>query len=481
MEDRHLLEAVFGSFNPLRLHMKLAITADEFDPDNISLETLATWVHERSHFHQTIFTGFGQICWDSQRQMTGYLVNEWNKMPLFPNGKRGIPLAHAAGHSIPARVMAILARDTSIELIMLFRARHSLPNPNGRLSDLKLKLLSKPWPINPVIRVGENEHPLEGNDVLEGHALFCEATLLESQGRERDEIWDHASLPKRYWIARDWFLEQIGEERYSDFPFVCDLALQTSRIPDLPETQFEWEAASPSWRFVKLTEALGRDAKITVGGPEKWAENYNGFAQTLLSSCKFKPLNQVLEERIEALNRRPEKMNLEKLLERAIEIRMKMPWCAANPIADTALWRQLLGELPAPLIQIEGGISNNVGSNQLLNNEIVMELQFQALASQILGDFSAESKSHAAIECAFKKYDISNGCEFQRTHQCPGFYSPAKGTPHPPDDSTGNLSGCTFEALLISSGNPSSEIELNADATLPTFNELVQGLKIQGE
>jgi hypothetical protein len=109
-----------------------------------------------------------------------------------------------------------------------------------------------------------------------------------------------------------------------------------------------------------------------------------------------------------------------------------------------------------------------------LNNEIVMELQFQALASQILGEFSNQAKLDGVIECAFKKYDVPNGCEFQRTHGCTGRYRPADGSPFPPREVSGILTGCTFEALLISSGNPSSNIDLDVQAKLPSLSELEQ-------
>src|SRR4051812_32245363 len=96
MEDPDRLDAVFGSFNPLRLHMTLAGDKLDYTATGANSKSLATWIHERTHFHQTIFTGFGQICWDNQRQITSYLVNEWKRTPLLPNGKRGLPLAHAA-------------------------------------------------------------------------------------------------------------------------------------------------------------------------------------------------------------------------------------------------------------------------------------------------------------------------------------------------------------------------------------------------
>jgi|GEM_PF-1641194 len=476
MEDRHLLETIFGSFNPLRLHMKLGGDESDYTADGSSIETLATWVHERTHFHQTIFTAFGQICWDSQRQMTGYLVNEWREMPLLSNGKRGLPLAHAANGFIPAQVKGILARDTCYESIMLFRARHSLPHPERLFSELKLKLINKPWMINPTVSVGGENYSLEGNDILEGQALFVEASFLEAQGRKREEIWDHLSLKKCYWLARDWFLEQIGEERYSDFPFVCDLALQTSRRPDIPTTQEEWEASSPSWRFFKLTQALKGETGLTVGPFQDWPLNYDKFAQTLLCQCNFKSLNEVFEERREALHRRPEMMKLEQLLERAIDYRLNVPWCAGNPIVSSSLWQELLKTLPAPLVQVEGKIGTHAVSDQDLNNEIVMELQFQALASQILGEFSDYAKFNRAVECAFNKFGIPKGCEFQKTHGCVGCYRPEDGPPHAPVESNGVLAGCTFEALLISSGNPSDKIEVNADATFPSLAEIEQRL-----
>jgi hypothetical protein len=103
-----------------------------------------------------------------------------------------------------------------------------------------------------------------------------------------------------------------------------------------------------------------------------------------------------------------------------------------------------------------------------------MELQFQALASQILGEFSKEATLDGALECGFKKFNIPAGCEFQRTHGCGGRYRPQDGSPHPPYEASETLKGCTFEALLISSGNPSSTIELDTHAKLPGLSDLEQ-------
>jgi hypothetical protein len=104
-----------------------------------------------------------------------------------------------------------------------------------------------------------------------------------------------------------------------------------------------------------------------------------------------------------------------------------------------------------------------------------MELQYQALAAQIFGDFSAAAVRDEALECGFAKFNIPQGCEFQRTHNCTGRYRPMDGPPHPVEvTENGEMKGCYFEMLLNTAGLRSNDIDLDSSARLPSDKELAE-------
>jgi hypothetical protein len=80
-------------FMPHRLHMRLAGEVADYSPDDASPASLATWVHEYVHFLQTIMSGYGHISWDSHRQLTGYMINEWRAILDGEGSRARIPLA----------------------------------------------------------------------------------------------------------------------------------------------------------------------------------------------------------------------------------------------------------------------------------------------------------------------------------------------------------------------------------------------------
>ena len=228
MFDASNFKTVMGSFASFRLHMKLGGPPTAYHPEgDLDPEDIATWVHEATHFHQTLFTAFGQITWELFRQVTSAAWNEWMKLPAKPHGRRGVPLAHA-GFDQATRANSFFSQKVAFELLDLLRGWHRSPQSGNKVSDLGMMMLKEPWLANPTITLEGNDHVLRGEDVMEGHAKFIEATFLESAGAAREGIWNHDRISPTYWLARDWFLSIIGEERYGDFPFVCDLAMQTS-------------------------------------------------------------------------------------------------------------------------------------------------------------------------------------------------------------------------------------------------------------
>lgn len=470
-----LLDTVFGNFMFEQLRISLAGESLKYDPDDASLQEVSTWVHENMHFLQTIFTGHGQTMWQSRRLLTSFVIEEWRQgIQQPPIEKVRIPLGHYAKASKKCMARALLVEHAAEQIVDMSRVRFWMDDPTIFLDQLAGSQLRKHWIANPVISVNGRQHVLQGKEIYEGHAKFVEATFLEYvAGTSRANAWDRSALPVIYHVALDWFLEQCGEGHYFDFPFICDLALQTTWNFIFPETEEEWRATNPSWRFVRLTEALKANQQLNVGDPSEWPQKYPLFTETLLNQCKFKSLNQVLQDCLTSLRQNGELSNFDKLMERALLFRTDTPWCGGNPIVDMNLWRDLKETFSAPAIEINGRLVGSGFKNEHANSEIVFELHYRALVDQILGDFSEQAVNDEAIECGFAKYSIRKGCEHQKSRTCSGRYRPEYGSPQPLVlHENEDVSGCTFELVLNLIGIKSQDLEIDHFAQLPTDEDL---------
>jgi hypothetical protein len=160
-------------------------------------------------------------------------------------------------------------------------------------------------------------------------------------------------------------------------------------------------------------------------------------------------------------------------MEAAILFRKSAPWCGGNPMANLDLWKQMTQTFRVPIVEIGGTLGTFGESNVQVNTEVVMELQFQAFAVQILGEFTRLAIHEESIECAFSRFNISQGCEFQKTHFCSGRYRPSDGTPFPVERAENDvLKGCSFEMLLNTMGLSSTDLDVDHAARLPTDKEL---------
>ena len=464
------LDTLLGSFAPQTLILRLSGRHEDYSPEGAVAESLATVVHEHMHFFQTVTSGFGQVVWDMHRQTTSYTVREWLDTPL-PSGtttRRRLPLAHIAQWSPEHLRKALIDWGTAQEVNTIAKARFWLSDSRPlTLSDLGLRILNQPWEANPRIKLNEHEHVLQGKEILEGHAFFVERTMLSHRLGIADELaWSREGVPRVYLVALDWFLQTCGTHRRSSFPVICDLALQTTHEPVLPATEADWRATSPSWRFRLLSEALAAAPSLSFDDAHV-DRDYRGFADALLTAVGFKPLTQVLEERWANLHKRLPLLGLEKLIARAIEMRRARPWLGANPIRDDALWTEMTTQLPAPAVEIKGGLGH-FGPPQAVSSEFFFELQYQALALQVLGVPWRSADPPDTIQCGFALFDLPQACDYQRSHYCSGRYRPSDGPPFPVtilEDAT--MVGCPFEALLITMGLTSTDLDIDNSAQLP--------------
>lgn len=464
------LNTVLGLFIPHRLHMRLAGEIADYSPDQAQPARLATWVHEYVHFLQTITSGYGHITWDSHRQLTGYLVNEWRAIIGSEEGRARIPLAHAAGLSPEALMRAIVARRTAEDWTILERSRFSPPNPSSTLSGVGMRLARHPWATTPSIRIAGQAYYLPGKYVIEAHAQAVEATFIERHLHgDASQLWDPAIIPAQYWLPRQWFVTRCGHDRLGAFPAICDLALQTSWRAIIPTTEVEWRASHPGWRFVQLVEAFSKRRDLNLEDVASWPRDFANIGNELLTTCGYAVLEDVVSERLASFKRKPQLLEFERLMRDAIEFKAAAPWCCANPAVDIESFEQLTKRFHVPIVEIRGRIAQFGSADEKMAAEIVMELQLQALAMQVYGEFSRIAADEGAIECAFAKFGIHQGCEYQRTHNCLGRYRPSDGPPHPVVEvENGVLSGCSFEMLLRTCGLQSRDLDCQHAARLPS-------------
>lgn len=462
-----LLDTTFGTFLTTRLEMRLAGKASEYDRNTISIKSLATYLHEHVHLFQAIFTGYGHIQWDSHRQMTSYILSEWKKINNLTSNNIKLPLAHC-NTTQKQLFLSQHVYETSKEQIKIGQAKFYMRNGSLTLKEAGLRLLSHDWRANPVVEICGKHVVLQTKDILEGHAHFIESSFVEHFCGEKAEIaWKREGLPSQYTNAYDWFIQECGESKHHYFPVICDLALQISWIPVIPQNENEWQSSNPSWRFVKLTRTLASHNISTIDERDNWCKSYKVFCSEILDICDYKSLDEIFEERIQAFSRKNDLMEIEKLMKKGIQLKKSKPWIGVNPVGDKNELYFLMRDFNTPYIVFEDGIGS-FGDPSVSGGELLFELQFQALASQVFGDFSPRASANCSLECAFSKNKVNNGCNFQSTHSCTGLIKPNEGIPFPMSiASDGTLEGCSFEWLLNVMGLKIENIEINPNARFP--------------
>ena len=460
------LEQVFGSFMAARLDMRLFGDANTFHPDTATLPALATYVHEHMHYFQTLFTGYGHIQWSSHRQSSGFLVRKWGELATMGFGYR-VPLA-AYSDDPRAAGFAEWLQLTSREQALLSAARFYMPVPNWSFKELGIRLIKEDWSINPVVSVGGQHVCLQGKDVLEGHAHFVERTYVERFLRPPASAWARIGLPDQYTRALDYFFERCGAVRHDEFPAVCDLALQTSWDPVIPRSEDDWRRSSPSWRFVQITDLLAANPWLSFGQPSEWPRTYAAVALKLFEPLGYRQLDDVIKERLAAFDRVPELMQVEQVLKSALEFRAERPWIVANPAAHLPWLEELFAKFRAPFVVIEGGIGN-FGHTSVSGSELLFEMHYQALATQLLGNISSDAAGNGELRCAFGQFNIPRGCPYQDSHGCTGRLIPGNGAPVPTRiEANQDVTGCTFAVFLDLTSHDLRSIQVMPNARFPS-------------
>lgn len=464
------LNATFGTFFAQRLEIRLFDKAENFTEENATTGNVLTYIHEHIHYFQTLFTGYGHIQWSSHRQATGYTFGNW-KVFLPAMGAARLPLANC--NTRPGiQQEAWFLQQLFNEQNKLNQARFLTQPSIITVDDLKLHTLTGSWKINPVIEAASGPRQLYTKDILEGHAFFVERSFAQNGlGFAEPVAWVREGVGDVYTAAYDWFIEQCGSEIKSLFPIVCDLSLQTSWEPLTPTTEHEWQASNPSWRFYLITQALAAEGNVAGGLDGDWSAFYTELCGRLLDACGFKPINEILTERLQPLMALEKSVGLspmQRIMKNAMVKRLQQPWISADPVRDLSELSTLVTEFRIPATVIEGRFQSQSPVENEVATELIGELHFQAFVSQLLGTTSRFAEDSNALECGFTRYDFFNGCPYLANGDCTGRFDPKKGLPVPVlIDSTGKVEGCTFGVLFKSHGFEVEDLEIDYQARFP--------------
>lgn len=449
------LNATLGTFFTPRMEMRLFDRAEKFTAEAATTESMLTYFHEHVHYFQTLFTGYGHIQWSSYRQASGFMHRKWKEMWPVMGGPR-IPLANCNTrldvHQYAHYLYQVFAEQNKIS-----QARFITISGVKTTDALKLMLIKQPWQINPEIATAQGPRELCTKDILEGHAFFLERSFGNHiLAMPQDVAWDRSGVPDVYTTAYDWFVERCGISARELFPILCDLSLQISWEPVIPSTVEEWQASNPSWRFYLLTEALAAAPEIIMDMDEGWQKRYIAFCDQLLETCQFKGLNQILSERLQALihlERHPGISPMQRIMKKALELRIDQPWMSAYPTRTESELMALFEEFRIPAVLVDGRYQSQSSLNDDMVTELIAELHYQAFNDQLLGNPSVFARDTNSIECGFSKFGVHNGCPFQVSGECIGRFDPREGLPIPlSHDAAGNIDGCTFGAQFQYSG-----------------------------
>ena len=465
------LNATLGTFFTHRMEMRLFDKAEKFTAESATNGNVLTYFHEHVHYFQTLFTGYGHIQWSSFRQASGFIHRKWKEMWPVMGGPR-IPLANC-NTSLDVHQNAHFLYKVFEEQNKMNQARF-VTIPGAKTIDaLKLTLIAQSWRINPEITTAQGPRDLCTKDILEGHAFFLERSFgNQILGMSHDVAWDRSGVPDVYTTAYDWFVERCGESARELFPILCDLSLQISWKPLTPSTEEEWRALNPSWRFYLLTDALAAAPEINIDMEGGWQERYVAFCDQLLESCQFKGLNQILSERLQALielERHPGISPMQRIMMKALELRIDQPWISVYPTGTEVELMKLFEEFRIPAVLVEGRYQAQSSVDADMATELIGELHYQAFNDQLLGSPSASARHTNSIECGFSKFKVFNGCPFQVSGECIGRFDPRDGLPIPlSHEPTGNIEGCTFGALFLSSGMRVEDLQVDYGARFDT-------------
>lgn len=426
--------SIKGSFTPEQFGVFLNIPSSEIEKNYL------VQFHEHFHHWQSIFTPYGHLMWACNRDFSGEVVRLWNRASEETPEARTIP----AGGMLPCKTIKQADCVAQIYLQDILRRTIALSLRTSRDDALQRILSINMEDICPRVSIFGKEYQLNGIDILEGFAKFQEAVFaLLVDNTPFSETIDIKRLSPEYYSALAYFTERIGQGRIYEFPILCELALATDHLCHF-EKDLAWKDDHPAWRFVKLVEFAASYHDETPPDGKNIKEYFNAYSKKLLWECFHTDWEQCWDSAISYAAQTDLKIPLNMLT--AIEFKKKHPWILSFPFSDGDAYLHLKDF--CPYYYVTNDETAYMITSELLGQESVFELHYQALAHQICGDMSSRCMDRWKLQCGFSYYGLRN-CPYQQDGTCDGHIDrQSKMPPVKVDDDNNILEGCLFELLF---------------------------------
>lgn len=465
-----------GAFLPQRLHLLMNVKEEFVGKDKYGIYLF----HEVWHYYQTCMTSFGYKCWNLYRQSVGVIFSEWCDIISMDKDCRRIPLGYLASLGGVKLGKSVLLYESFMTSTGATMARVVTDSTHISMKDLSLILYDVDWLIKPFVIIKNQQENIEAIHVIEGQAFMMEALYGELLGVPLHETLDRKTVPKKYFICIDYFTEKLGSERITEFPVVCDIALQ-AYWTDPVQSSEDWKNSHPGWRFVYIIDMIiENNIKLDLN---RIKEDYERYCDEITKSCGYKSIKEALNCSINSFSKCC-LMETEAKILQCLKFRYENLICGAFPFLDMDLWKKMK-EFHPPIIQREDMLYVDIPSEaklKLINEgvgegfflETICEFHLQALVAQILGRKHSDC-SDTQIACGFRYFNIPKGCIFQDSGQCDGIVeSMCNPSVTCEMDDNENISGCTFASMLLPYNIKFSDISVNFSIKLPRIVDLKQ-------
>lgn len=463
-----------GTFVPSRLHVTINAMESAIGSEHYN----GIEFHEVWHFFQTCMTPFGQKSWNIYRQGIGFILREYMTLITTKGSKPQLPLGYFASEGRVEMANSFLWLNTFIASAGIAAARSSVNSKYKYVSDLSIMLYPYDWLICPEISVEGKIYNLQGINIIEGQAIFIEAIYSNIFNNIPIQVTlNPTKVPHKYLLCLNFFCEQLGPDRLTEFPIVCDLALQAYWNEPVTSEE-DWQASHPGWRFVRIIqEIISNNIRLNQKDPYG---DYERYCDAVLRACGYDSLEDSLDAAAEFYSSHCLLKTEERMLE-ALKFRKDNLSCGANPFLNLKTWMEMKKYKPSTIqrgghlevtvdeaenIQLKG---SNVAEGFLL--ETIGEIHFQAFIAQLLGNKHEECEDNQCC-CGYKYFNM-NGCFFQAEGVCTGVLTSGAQVPVESSiDSDENFKGCFFELVFLPHGLSISDFSIDFTQKLPTLDEL---------
>lgn len=460
--ESNILSALRGQFSPNQFGARLFMHCD----DIVTPSNYLVWFHERFHYLQSIFTPYGHLKWAAYRTVTSDVISSWLSLTEMFKKERKIPISEYIN---PDDYDSLRIALNVWLHNLVYKHYDILENGNQDSDFFQLMHHSHEVEISPEIVVQGKVYHLRGIDILESYAKFEEAMLAELiTGKNLDESIDPSRLNTEYYIALYYFLEQIGPERLSEFPVVCELALGNAHMVH-PVKLDEFRKYAPSWRFVRIIDII-KTADLPMLDFNN-DDSFYTYANAVLKYCGY----ESYEESWEAAESYAAQADLHmaREMKRAIDYKRQHPWMLSYPMCSEEFISEEFNAFEPYFTITEDGVIYNI--DRITPSELWFENHFQAFASQICGQISPYCQDVSRIMCGFS-YNGTNTCPHYISGECDGYIDHESVLPGIIMDEAKNIiNGCTFEIVLGIMGINIKDIKIGRMRSL-RYSEIKQAI-----